>query len=430
MTQSSFVRATTPLAAAILVAFASSCSLVPHPGAASTKDKAFIAYWPPPAGSGRLRLAVKDLIDIKGKVTSAGSEYLAQNGPPAKEDAKCLAGARARNVDIVGKTNLTEFAVSVSGMNSYFGTPRNRLDGKHRFIPGGSSSGSAVAVADGRADVSFGTDTAGSIRVPAASCGIFGLKTTYGLISLKGVFPISPGHLDTVGPMAKDVPHLVEGMDLLQPGFESRYRKAIAAKPSARQIKIGRLYLDGTDPAIDKAVDDALAAKHFKVVRLSENFKKQWEQAQKDAITVALGDTWRNDQRYQGKKGVTAKTLATILAGSLQYPDAYNEALSRKAAWQRSLRQVLAKVDFIALPTLQSAPPKVPLFGTSAIFELLNIGRQNTQAVNLAGNPAVAIPIPLPQKKGVVPVTSLQLVGKKFGEAELLNASRLIASKK
>ncbi|MDB6120998.1 MAG: Amidase [Verrucomicrobiaceae bacterium] len=430
MTQSSFVRATTPLAAAILVAFASSCSLVPHPGAASTKDKAFIAYWPPPAGSGRLRLAVKDLIDIKGKVTSAGSEYLAKNGPPAKEDAKCLAGARARNVDIVGKTNLTEFAVSVSGMNSYFGTPRNRLDGKHRFIPGGSSSGSAVAVADGRADVSFGTDTAGSIRVPAASCGIFGLKTTYGLISLKGVFPISPGHLDTVGPMAKDVPHLVEGMDLLQPGFESRYRKAIAAKPSARQIKIGRLYLDGTDPAIDKAVDDALAAKHFKVVRLSENFKKQWEQAQKDAITVALGDTWRNDQRYQGKKGVTAKTLATILAGSLQYPDAYNEALSRKAAWQRSLRQVLAKVDFIALPTLQSAPPKVPLFGTSAIFELLNIGRQNTQAVNLAGNPAVAIPIPLPQEKGVVPVTSLQLVGKKFGEAELLNASRLIASKK
>ncbi len=430
MTPRSVAGSTIPLAAVILASLVSSCSFSSYQGKASTKDKAFIAYWPPPAGSGRLRLAVKDLIDIKGKVTSAGSEYLAKNNPPAKQDAKCLAGARARNVDIVGKTNLTEFAVSVSGMNSYFGTPRNRLDGNHRFIPGGSSSGSAVAVANGRADVSFGTDTAGSIRVPAASCGIFGLKTTRGLVSLKGVFPISPDHLDTVGPMAKDVPHLVEGMDLLQPGFEGRYRKAVAAKPSARQIKIGRLYLDGTDSAIDKAVDDALAAKHFKVIRLSDDFKKQWEQAQKDAITVALGDTWQNDRRYQGKKGVTAKTLATILAGSLQYPTAYNEALSRKAAWQRSLRHVLAKVDFIALPTLQSSPPKVPFFGSSAIFELLNIGRQNTQAVNLAGNPAVAIPIPLPKEKGMVPVTSLQLVGKKFSEAELLNASRLIASKK
>lgn len=420
------VLAAVPLAA--LVVLGSSCSVSSYHS--PTKDKAFIAYWPPPAHSGRLRLAVKDLIDIKGKVTSAGSEYLAKHGTPAKRDAKCLEGARAANVDIVGKTNLTEFAVSVSGMNSYFGTPRNRLDGKHHFIPGGSSSGSAVAVANGRADVSFGTDTAGSIRVPAASCGIFGLKTTYGLVSLKGVFPISPEHLDSVGPMAKDIPHLVKGMDLLQSGFAGRYQQAVTDKPYARQIRIGRLYVDGTDAAIDKAIDDALAAKHFKVVRLSEHFKKQWEQAQKDAITVALGDTWRNDKDYQGKPGVTAKTITTILAGSLQYPGAYNEALKRKASWQRALRRELARVDFIALPTLQSSPPKIPFFGSSAIFELLNVGRQNTQAVNLAGNPALAIPIPMPPEKDrTIPITSLQLVGKRFNEAELLNAGRLIASK-
>ena len=428
MTSRHSLKMTVRLSSSLLVGMFAGCSV--SPDKAATKDHAFIAYWPPPATSGRLRLAVKDLIDMKGKVTSAGSEYLAKNGTPAKRDADCLAGARKANVDIVGKTNLTEFAVSVSGMNSYFGTPRNRLDGKHKFIPGGSSSGSAVAVADGRADVSFGTDTAGSIRVPAASCGIFGLKTTYGLVPTKGVFPISPEHLDTVGPMAKDIPTLVKGMDLLQDGFAGKYRKAVADKPSARQIRVGRLYLDGTDPAIDKAVDDALAAPHFKVVRLSEDFKKQWEQAQKDALTVALGDTWRNDKDFQGKAGVTAKTMTTILAGSLQYPKAYNEALSRKAAWQRSIRQVLSRVDFIALPTLQSTPPKIPFFGSSAIFELFNAGRQNTQAVNLAGNPALALPVPMPAEKGgKIPVTSLQLIGKKRGEAELLNAGRLIASK-
>ena len=83
------------------------------------------------------------------------------------------------------------------------------------------------------ADVAFGTDTAGSVRVPAACCGILGLKTTFRLVSLKGVFPLSPDNLDTVGPMAKDIPHLVQGMDLLQEGFAARYKSAVAAKPSA-----------------------------------------------------------------------------------------------------------------------------------------------------------------------------------------------------
>jgi amidase len=90
-----------------------------------------------------------------------------------------------------------------SGLNEYFGTPHNPHDKVAGIIPGGSSSGSAAAVASGIADISFGTDTAGSIRVPAACCGIVGLKTTFGLVSLKGVFPIEPKHLDTVGPMGQ-----------------------------------------------------------------------------------------------------------------------------------------------------------------------------------------------------------------------------------
>jgi amidase len=391
-----------------------------------SRDHAFIVYWPPPENSTQLRLAVKDLIDMKGVVTTAGSEYLARTSPPASQDAQCLKLARERNVQIVGKTNLTEFAVTVSGRNKYFRTPRNRVDGKHTFIPGGSSSGSAVAVETGMADVAFGTDTAGSIRLPAACCGILGLKTTFGLVPIKGVFPISPKHLDTVGPMAKDMTHLVQGMDLLQRGFAAQYERAVAAKPSAKDIRIGRLYIDGTDPAIDKALDDALAAKRFKVVRLDQAFKAKWVQAEKDGKTVALADVWLNDQKYTDKKGVGGATKIIIKQGEGEYRKNYKGALKRQAAWQHDLRQVFEKVDFIALPTLQKLPPKFPFFGRTVVFELQVFDMQNNVAVNFAGNPALAIPIPMPAKGKTVPVTSLQLVGPRLSEAELLNAGRLI----
>ena len=407
----------------LLMSCFSGCSS-PQKGSANPfRDHGFITYWPP-GGSG-LRLAVKDLIDMKGKVTTAGSEYVARTASPAAQDAECLALARERNVEIVGKTNLTEFAITVSGRNRYFGTPRNRY-GRPTYIPGGSSSGSAVAVKTGLADVAFGTDTGGSIRIPAACCGVYGLKTTFGLVSTKGVFPISPKHLDTVGPMARDMPRLVQGMDLLQRGFAGKYEKAVETKPSARQIKIGRLYLDGTDPAIDRAIDDALIAKRFKIVKLNPAFKSKWEQAEKDGKVVALADAWLNDQKYADKKGVSKTTKIVLLQGERDYKGGYKEALKRKAAWQRDLRQVFTKVDFIALPTMQSLPPKFPFAGGNPVFEWLIFNSQNTVAVNFAGNPALAMPVAMPGEGKSVPVTSLQLIGPRLAEAGLLNAGRLV----
>ncbi len=396
-----------------------------------SRDHAFITYWPPSPEHPGLRLAVKDLIDMKGVVTTAGSEYLARTRQPAQQDATCLERARSSNVQFVGKTNLTEFAITVSGKNDYFGTPRNRWDGKHDVIPGGSSSGSAVAVATGRADVALGTDTGGSIRVPAACCGIYGLKTTYGLVPTKGVFPISPQHLDTIGPMAKDIPHLVDGMDLLQEGFAQQYSKAVADQPTGRDIKIGRLYLPGTNPAIDQAIDETLAGKGFRVFGLSEEFQAQWIQADKDGETVALADAWINDQQYADKKGVSTMTKLVIGQGEREYKGGYRDALARKKAWQRNLRSVFKQVDFIAVATLQSLPPKFPFWGSSAVFEALVFGAQNTVGVNLAGNPALAIPILMPSqnRSGTTSMTSLQFVGRPFSEAQLINAGRIIGTK-
>jgi amidase len=364
---------------------------------------------------------------MKGEITTAGSEYLAKTRGPATRDAACLAGARQRNVQIVGKTNLSEFAIGVSGANDYFGTPLNPLNPRRRLVPGGSSSGCAVAVATGIADVAFGTDTAGSIRVPAACCGVVGLKTTFGLISLRDVFPVSPRRLDTVGPIARDIPRLVQGMDLLQPGFAARYRQAATNRSSARSIRIGRLYVRGTDAKIDQAVDAALATAGFRVVTLNAAFAEEWDQALKDGGTVAAADAWLSDYEYLGKRGVSGITKATLRVGELEYNTGYAAALSRRKAWQRSLRQVFRGVGFIATPTLLKLPPKISRFGRSALLEQRVFDIQNTVAVNFAGNPALSIPIPVEDE--VVPVIGLQLIGPPRSEAELLQVGRLIESK-
>ena len=416
----------------LLITCLGGCAILERGSANESRDRAFIVYWPPPKESKGLRLAVKDLIDMKGVVTTAGSEYVAETSPPATSDAACLAIARQRNVQIVGKTNLSEFAVAPSGINDFFGTPRSPLSKKSKLIPGGSSSGSAVAVASGKADIAFGTDTAGSVRVPAACCGIVGLKTTFGLVSLKGVFPVEPKHLDTVGPMGKDVDHVVQGMDLLVNGFAARYRAAVAAKPLAKNIRIGRLHLRGTDPRVDQAIDEALARAQFQVIPLDQDFEEKWDQAKKDGDTVAAAGAWISDGKYFDKLiGVSARTKAIIALGEFDYTTSYRNALGRQAAWQDACRQVFKKVDFIAVPTLQRLPPRIPLIGKTALleaqialFEAEVLGLQNTVAVNFAGNPALAIPVPLDDK--TIPATSLQLVGPRSSEAGLLNAGRLI----
>ena len=422
-----------PVALALLV-LCSGCSLLPRP-ARLAGNRAFIDYRAPDPNSKQLRLAVKDNIDMKGVVTTAGSEIFSLTHKPAEKDARCLAIARRRNVQIVGKTNMTEFAVSPSGLNEYFGTAVNPL--WRRLIPGGSSSGNAVALASGLADVAFGTDTAGSIRVPAACCGIVGLKTTHGLVPIEGVYPVEPKHLDTVGPMGIDIDRTVQGMDLLQDGFAAKYAAAKAAKPTAQSIRVGRLRLKGTDPKIDKAIDDALARTGFQIVELDESLSDKFEQAKKDGTTIASAGVWISDERLQFALGVTARTQAIIRLGQINYATGYRSALARRSAWQQTLRQVFEEVDLIALPTLQKTPPGLPLLNLRiGLLDAHVLQLQNTVAVNFAGNPALAVPVPLRGGKGAktvrgakgvkTPLTSLQLIGPRLAEADLLNAGRLV----
>jgi Asp-tRNA(Asn)/Glu-tRNA(Gln) amidotransferase A subunit family amidase len=211
-------------------------------------------------------------------------------------------------------------------------------------------------------------------------------------------------------------------MELLSPGFSARYR---AAHASAGQIRIGRLYLDGTDRNIDRAIDAALTAKGFRLIRLDDQFKKQWIEAKANGTTIVVADGWLNNHQYVGKLGVSLTTTAAIQLGQVQLNTKYNAALRAREKWRQTLARVLGEVDLIAVPTLNALPPHKPIFGRSAFFEARLLGLQNTVAVNYAGNPAVAIPIPLNGRR--LPA-SLQLIGKNFSEAQLVNAARLLTS--
>jgi Asp-tRNA(Asn)/Glu-tRNA(Gln) amidotransferase A subunit family amidase len=251
-----------------------------------------------------------------------------------------------------------------------------------------------------------------------------GLKTTRGLISLKGVYHVEAVDLDTVGPMGKNDAMTARGMELLQSGFAARYAAAQARQTDAHRIRVGRLMLKGTNAKVDEAIDAALARAGFQVVRLPDSFRDDWEQAKKDGNTIAAVGTWLSYDKLGGMTGITTRTKNAILVGRALYGKGYWEALGRLRVWSHTLQDTLRGVDFIALPTLQSTPPLMTINLRIGVMDARVLSMQNTVPVNVAGNPAVALPIPL--QHADFPVTSLQLVGRLKSEAELLNAARLV----
>jgi amidase len=352
----------------------------------------------PTTGAG-LRLAVKDLIDMAGLPTTAGSAAVADTAEPAARDAICMAGTRAAEaageVRVVGKANLHELAFGASGINEAFGTPVNPVDASR--IPGGSSSGSAVAVAADEADVAFGSDTGGSVRVPSACCGTAGLKTTHGRIPLDGVWPLSSS-LDTIGPMARDVAGLVAGMRLLEPGFEPI---------GAASATIGRVRdIGDVDPEIDRAVDRALALFGGETVNVD---LPNWGGAYVAGGSILLAEAVAVDGYLLDRHDrIGADVAARIELGRGIPPEAVGDAEQVRANWRAVLDRAFSQVELLALPTLQSFPPTPDEVDDVRLTFL-------TMPVNLAGLPALVLPVPA----GRLPA-SLQLVGPHGSEERLL----------
>ena len=350
------------------------------------------------SGSG-IRLAVKDLFDMAGEPTTAGCRAVARVAEPAGRDATCLAGARAAGARIVGRTNLHELALGVTGINPWFGTPVNPLDPS--LVPGGSSSGSAVAVATGEADVAYGSDTGGSVRIPAACCGTAGLKTTWGRIPLEGVWPLSPS-FDTVGPMARDVAGLVTGMELLEPGF------AAARAADMADLRVGLVPVEA-DPAISAAIDRALGLTGWERSELP--LAPAWHQATVQAGLLLVVEAWASDEALMTRDpgGIGADVRARLTMGSSFDDGVVRAAWATQREFQAELQRAFERVDVIVTPTLSIFPPRLEE------GEDLLVSRC-TLPVNLAGVPALALPVP---SGGPLPA-SIQLVGPAGSEERLL----------
>jgi amidase len=361
----------------------------------------------PGAGPGP-SLAVKDLIDVAGVPTTAGSRAVADGASPALVDAACMAGARASGARVVGKANLVELAYGASGINEWFGTPTNPFD--PALEPGGSSSGSAVAVAQGAADIAYGSDTGGSIRVPSAFCGTVGLKTTYGRIPLDGVWPLAVS-LDTIGPMARDVAGVARGMCLLERGF------VISPEP-ARVIGRVRVHDVDVDPAIDAAIDRALGASELDVMEIAI---PEWPRAYRSTMAILdreAADANRALLEDPERRAKLSKVVAARLEEAAKV--SAQEVLKARAfqtQWQGLLATVFARVELLALPTVAFLPPRLD-DRTGRHYTAL------TNPVNLAGLPALAQPAPT---AGPIPA-SIQLIGPPNAEAILLATGAHIES--
>jgi amidase len=336
------------------------------------------------------RLAVKDCIDVAGLPTTAGCPVVAEMAERARADAPVVASAREGGARVVGKTGLTELCWSASGINHWAGTPLNPRD--PRRLPGGSSTGSAVAVATGEADVAFGTDTGGSVRVPAACCGVAGLKTTHGRVPVKGVYPLAPS-LDTVGPLGADVAAVELGMRLLEPSF----RVPDAQVP----LLAGRITTAGDSGAPDQAIEAAVG-RALDAAGIAATPVPGWDA---EAVTSAIGviidaEGFRSNAYLMPYLRQLSPNVQRNLERGARLTPADRVAAERTRTAVRGLfDELLADFPVLVLPTLLHQPP---LLGEYA-FRLTAL----TAPVNLAGLPALALPVPA--AGGMI--ASMQVIG-------------------
>ncbi|WP_138465545.1 amidase [Poseidonocella sp. HB161398] len=331
-------------------------------------------------GSG-LTVAVKDCIDIAGHVTACGSAALRGRAPAARNadvvDSLLAAGCR-----IIGKAAMHELAFGMTGVNAAFGTPVNpRWPDR---IPGGSSSGSAVAVAAGLCDFAVGTDTGGSVRQPAACCGLWGIKPSFGRISRRGATP-AESSLDCIGAFARDGGMLVRAMEAMDPGFAP-------ATPGAAPVL---LQLDAGLPGIATAelpgLDAAFAA----------------------GMTLIAIETEAAFGHLLDAGAAIGPDIAARLAAAREIPAGKIAAAERiRAAFTAEVDALLERCDAIVTPALAGIPPT--LAGARDPQSVLGLTRYQ-RPFNLSGHPAIVLPRPGP---GGLPA-GLQIIGRKGDDARL-----------
>jgi aspartyl-tRNA(Asn)/glutamyl-tRNA(Gln) amidotransferase subunit A len=368
----------------------------------ATTDGIFLAR--PEHVDDGITLAVKDLFDTAGLVTTYGSAVFAEH-VPATTAAAVAALESAGYVD-VGKTNLHEFAYGTTSENPHYGTVPNPVAPGR--IAGGSSGGSAAALAAGLADTALGTDSGGSIRIPAACCGVVGFKPTYGLVSLQGCFPLAPS-FDHAGPMARTVEECESMLEALAPGFEP------ATLESLDGLRVGVAWIDQAEPLVAACVHDAAA--HFPDRRDVElRFPREVD----DLFMREVADVHR--ELYAEHGDLYGEDVASKIERCLEVTDAEAEAAARaREAYREEAHGQVADVDLLVTPTLRFVAPATGIGDLELRRDLVRF----TYPFNALGWPALALPCGAAENGFPA---SVQLVGRPGDDARVLAAGKLLAS--
>ena len=355
----------------------------------------------PPEGK---RLAVKDLFDTAGMTTTYGSIVFSEHMP--ERNAEAVTRLEAAGYANVGKTNLHEFAYGITSVNPHFGTvPNPRYPGR---MAGGSSGGSAAAIAAGLAEYALGTDSGGSIRIPAACCGITGFKPSYGLVSLDGVFPLAPS-FDHAGPMAGSVGDCEELLSVLADPYEPM------SLDSLDELEVGVAWLADADPLVTDRVRKA--AELFPrrpdidfplAERVGPVFMHEAADVHRD-LFAEFADSYGDNVR-------------TKIERCLALSDGeYEAGLRARDELAERAEETLDGLDLVLTPTLRFVAPRLPADDLEIRADTIRF----TIPFNSLGWPALALPCG-PAEDGLP--ASLQIAGRPGSDALVLAAGRLVES--
>jgi aspartyl-tRNA(Asn)/glutamyl-tRNA(Gln) amidotransferase subunit A len=366
-------------------------------------------------------VSIKDLFDVAGEPTRAGSKILAEEAAPASTDAVAVQRLRAAGAVIVAKTNMTEFAFSGIGANPHFGTPGNPRD--RTRIPGGSSSGAPITVADGMSEIAIGTDTGGSVRVPAALCGLVGFKPSRQRIPTVGAFPLSKT-LDSIGPIARSVADCAKA-DAVMAGEVFAPLEPITLAGLKFGIAEG-LPLEQLDATTAAAFAAALAqldgnGVHVTPERLSSLDDMMAINA-RGGVVPPEACTLHRDRLKRRSADIDPNVRVRIERGCAVTEAGYAEIFRE---WTRLVREMdarLAALDAIVMPTTSIVAPTIAEVADPGVFSARNAAvLRNTSIINFFDLCATSLPLP----DTVLPV-GLMLVMRNGHDRRLLRVAEAV----
>jgi Asp-tRNA(Asn)/Glu-tRNA(Gln) amidotransferase A subunit family amidase len=352
-----------------------------------------------------LAVSVKDLFDVAGQVSAAGSVVLADS-PPAAADCPAVARLRAAGAALIGRTNMTEFAYSGIGTNPHFGTPANPADPKLPRIPGGSSSGAAVSVATGAAFIGLGSDTRGSIRVPAALCGVVGFKNTARLVPTEGCIPLSTT-LDTVCAMTRSVRDAILAHEILS----GTKVKRSAAPLSGRRFAVARnTLLDALEAPVARAFDAALKALRDAGAAVQEidipAIDTIGQMQSIGGFGAAESYAWHRELLARAADRYDPRVRKRVEGGAAMKAWEYVDLFRTRERVMAGMAESLHGFDAVLSPTVPIVAPPIAQVAPGAerddeFFRVNALLLRNTSVVNMIDGCAISIPCQAP---GELPV--------------------------